>query len=49
MFSECRGVAAAGGLGGTINCGVEGVEGSEGLEGLGKDEEDLMVAAEDIG
>lgn len=49
MFRECLGGAAAGGLGGTMNCGVEGVEGSEGLEGVGRDGEDLLAASKDIG
>lgn len=47
----CLGVAVAGGLGGTMNCGVEGVEGVEGREGVvgvGRDGEVLLAASKAI-
>lgn len=42
-LTVCLGVAVAGGLGGTINCGVEGVVGVEG------DGEVLLAASKAIG
>lgn len=42
------GVVLAGGLGGTINCGVEGVHGTEGVVGVGRDEEVLLAASKAI-
>lgn len=54
-LSVCLGVAVAGGLGGTMNCGVEGVEGVEGAEGaegvvgVGIDGEVLLAASKAIG
>lgn len=44
----CLGVAVAGGLGGTMNCGVEGVEGTEGGVGVGRDGEVLLAASKAI-
>jgi len=47
-LSICRGVALAGGLGGTMNCGVEGVEGTVGVVGAGRDGEVLLAASNAI-
>lgn len=41
-------VALAGGLGGTMNCGVEGVDGTEGVVGVERDEEVLLAASKAI-
>lgn len=43
-----RAVVAVG-LGGTMNCGVEGVEGREGVVELGRDGKVLLAASKDIG
>lgn len=43
---ECLGGAAvAGGLGGTMNCGVVGVEGAEGVAGAEGDVEVVLAAS----
>lgn len=47
-LSVCRGVAVAGGLGGTMNCGVEVVEGTVGEVGVGRDGEVLLAASKAI-
>lgn len=44
----CLGVAVAGGLGGTMNCGVEGVEGKEGVGDVGRDGEVVLAASKAI-
>lgn len=44
----CLGVAVAGGLGGTMNCGVEGVEGKEGAGDVGRDGEVVLAASKAI-
>lgn len=49
VLRECLGMAIAGGLGGTINCEVEGVDGSEGAVGVGRDEEVVLAAFKAIG
>lgn len=47
---DCLKVAVAGGLGGTMNCGIEGVEGTEGVLGVGRDGGVLVLdASRDIG
>lgn len=42
-------MAEAGGLGGTINCGVEGVEGTVDVVEVERDEQVLLVASKAIG
>lgn len=42
-------VVVVGGLGGTINCGVEGVDGVEGVVGVGKDGEVILAAFKVVG
>lgn len=48
VFRVCRGAAVVGGLGSTMNCGVEGVEGTEGVVGMEKDEEVPLAASKVI-
>lgn len=48
-LSVCLGVAVPGGLGGTMNCGIEGVEGTEGVVGVGRVGEVLLAASKAIG
>lgn len=47
-LSVCRGVAAAGGLGGTMNCGVEALEATVGVVGVGRDGDVLLAASKAI-
>lgn len=48
-LTVCLEVVVAGGLGGTMNCGVDGVDGKEGVEGEGRDVEVVLAASKAIG
>lgn len=48
VFRVCLRVTVAGGLGGTMNCGVEGVDGTEGVVGAERDGEVPLTASKAI-